>query len=327
MLNQRKIALSLFCLFICLHVVRAWLPPERCQMDDKAAQVDPGADSKSSIYNAPVVGNITEITMKQHDNLKKTYKDSKFFGVPIRGFLDSCDKCDYEVYVPNSCTFHTYSPSLLSSVYCQDGVACTLAHTVSTVESYTATEGYNWGVKVSTKFSVGNIFDVGGEASTGGEYSCAFTKGKTTTDNVECSVAAGGDRTLQLYQVRSDMECQFSTVTMKAEQRNGTFIGWGPKDHFTSEERMETEKNFILKARNNKVLPNLDRISDALLEKMQNAFPDYNPYTDIIALWQRPSYPSARFYKVGSVSKGPKKVIPFTNEAGNSVFQYACILT
>lgn len=327
MFIQSKIAIKIIYLVIGLHVALAWLPPERCKQGEKTERLY-STVLNSFTESVPTVGNITEMAINQNINLNETYAHSKFFGVPISGSFYGCNGCSYEIYVPNQCTFYTYSPSLLSSVYCQEGVACKLGRTVSTVDTYTASEGYNWGVKISTKMSfLAKTFEVGGEVSTGGSYSCTYTKSKTKTDNVECSVSSGGGKTLRLYNVQSDMECQFSTVTMVPETRNGKAMAWAPYDYFTDAERKITEDHALIRSVNSLVLPNLDRMSDHLLEKMKNIFPDYNPYTDIVALWRSPSQPSVRYYKVGSTISGIKKVIPFTNEAGDSVYQYACILT
>lgn len=128
----------------------------------------------SCLKNAPV-GNITEIAHNQNEKLKETYKNSKFFGVPTSGFIADCSRCNYTMFVPSKCTFYTSVARPLSSVYCQEGVSCKLAHTVSTTESYTASEGHNWGVKLSSKLSVpGKVFDVGGEVSGGGSYTCMY---------------------------------------------------------------------------------------------------------------------------------------------------------
>lgn len=324
---RNQMALTAMYLFIGLHMVLAWLPPERCTQDQKRAPVVP-IDTKSFARSAPTVGNITEIAVNQNMNLNATYGNSSFFGVPVKGYYNGYDGFSYEIYVPNECKFYTYEPSILSTVYCQEGVSCKLGHTVSTVNTYGSSEGYNWGVKVSTKMSfLEKTFEVGGEVSTGGSYSCTYSKGRTTTDNVECSVSSAAGKTLQLYNVQSDMECQFSTVTMVPEERNGKKLAWAPYDHFTDADIQMSEDRALIKSVNRLVLPNLDVMSVTLLEKMKNVFPDYNPYTDIIELWRRPSQPSVRYYKVGSVTPGVRKVIPFTNRAGDSTYQYACILT
>lgn len=333
MFIQSKIFLNIVYLVISLHVVLPWLPPERCKQGDKT--------KRATIINSfaefvPTVRNITEIALNQNINLNETYNNSKFFGVPISGYYDGCEWCNYLVYVPNRCTFYTYNPRLLSSVYCQEGVACKLGHTVSTTESYSASEGYNWGVKVSAKLSLWSVFDIGGEVSSGSSYSCTFTKSRTKTDNVECSISNGGGKTLQLYNVQSDMECQFSTVTMVPEGRNGKHGDWTLYGNFTNDDIKMTEdyaivtSSFTFWPSQYYVLPNLDRMSDHLLEKMKNLFPDYNPYTDMVNLHhpeKEVKLLNVLYYKEGSSTPGIKKVIPFTNEDGDSIYEYACILT
>lgn len=142
-----------------------------------------------------------------------------------------------------------------------------------------------------------------------------------------CTFASGGGKTLQLYSVHSDMECEFGTVTMVPDKSNGKYTAWAPDDYFTVEERKITENNAIIKSWNSLVLPDLDSIPDQLLQKMKSIFPDYNPYTDIVALWRRPYQSFVTFFKESGDTAGNKKVIPFTDEVGNSVFQYACVLT
>lgn len=100
------------------------------------------------------------------------------------------------------------------------------------------------------------MFEVGGEVSSGGTYTWAFTESRT--DSVECAVASGNRKTLSLYNVESDMECQFNTVTMVPDTRNGKRIDYGPFDSFTVAERKVTETDPIIISGNKKVLPNLD---------------------------------------------------------------------
>lgn len=325
MFVQSKITLIIVSVVISLHIVLGWLPPERCEQSPRTVRQDPA--SLNSSPKSPPVGNITEIAYKQNEQLKETYKNYTFSGVPTSGYFDGCDRCNYTMYVPSKCTFYTNNPRVLSSVYCQEGVSCKLAHIVSTTESYTAFEGYNWGVRFSAKVGLAKTFEIGGEVSVGGSYTCTYTKARTKTDNVECAISSVGGKTLQLYTVHSDMECEFGTVTMVPDTRNGKNIAWAPFDYFTTDERKITEDNAIIKSDNDMVLPDLDKIPDRLLEKMKSIFPDYNPYTDFVALWKSPSQPSVTYFKESSITAGTKNVIPFTNEAGDSVFQYACVLT
>lgn len=334
----------LFLMAINVHVVMvlAWLPPERCKQGsfvrskrDLTAYPNLiiSAPPAVNIAHAPVVNDITRIALNQNKNLNETYTNSKFFGVPIRAWTDYQPLYGYYMYVPNSCTFHTYNPNLLSSVYCQEGVACKLSHTVSTTKSYTASEGYNWGVKLSAKASVLGLFEAGGEASTGGSYTCTYTEGRTTTDTVECSVAgdAAAGKTLQLYNVQSDMECQFSTVEMVADERNNKSSHCAVCQSLTNDERKEIFKAsmviFHYAPISGVMLADADRMSDVICEKMSICYPEYNPYTDLLDFYDESLYDVVIFYKEKRVSAGPKRIIPFTNENGNSVYQYACVLT
>lgn len=275
-----------------------------------------------------LTANITETALKQTKDLNEKYKDAKFFGLPIRG------NCGWDIYAPNSCKFHTYDPQLLASVSCVDGVTCKLTHTVSTIKSYTSPEGHNWGAKFSTKLGLfDKIFEVGGEVADGSTYTCSFTESKTTTDTVECAVGTdNGDKTLQLYNVQSDMECQFSTVWMEHELRDGRFKT--VRDRFLTHKEIETIRLDAILYNNGvdflfAMLPNLDKMSSQVFEKLKNKFPLWNPYTDIIKVMsENEQYIEflIEFYKEGRISPGPKRVIPFTNENGDSIFQYACTL-
>lgn len=116
---------------------------------------------------------------------------------------------------------------------------------------------------------------------------------------------------------------------MSGEDRNGSEYGiaWAPINYFTSAEKAESEKAAIVKSFNGHVLPNLDQVSNALLRKMMGVFPDYDPYADMVSLARSPGQPNVLYFKEESVAPGEKRVIPFTNESGNSVFQYVCIAT
>lgn len=329
-----------------VHAPLTWLPPERCKQEhfvrtkrDSTAYPNfivsaPGVNdhaqiaSSNSIVSAPVVNDITQIALNQNKNLIQTYNNSKFFGVPISGSIAGDIAYSYEIYVPNECKFHTYSPSLLSSVYCQEGVACKLVHAVSTTKSYTSSEGYNWGVKISAKATLfPGVFEIGGEVSSGGSYTCTYTEGRTTTDTVECSVdAAAAGKTLQLYNVQSDMECQFSTVTMVQVIRNGSTVDDNSCADITQNERKSTLENAIIKFWTSLIIPDVDRMPDELWEKIKLCFPYYNPYTDLFDFRYYWMY-AVWYYKEQKVSAGAKRIIPFTNENGNSVYQYACVLT
>lgn len=334
MLIESKIIL----LIIGLHVVLAWLPPERCKQEKflrtkrDSIVYSNFIISAPNALRAPVVNNITQIALNQNKNLNEKYNNTQFFGVPIRVSGDGLIGSNYEMYAPNECKFHTYNPSLLSSVYCQEGVECKLTHAVSTTKSYTASEGYNWGSKISAKASLFG-FEIGGEASKGGSYTCTYTEGRTTTDTVECSVAAdaAAGKTLQLYNVQSDMECQFSTVTMVPDTRSGKIYNFSTCANFTAEDRLLTIKNAIF-GRGfpfMSTLPDIERMSDELWERMKFCYPDYSPYTDLLNfyLFYDSSDLGALYYKQWHVAAGPKRIIPFTNENGNSVYQYACVLT
>lgn len=311
-------------LVIGLYRSTAWQSPERCRT--RSHEYQNSNDYSPSTQPAAVSGNITAIAQDQNRRLNQKYKDTKFLGIPTKGHIDLShhDYIPYNMHVPNSCNFLTHEPRLLSSVYCEEGVACKLAHTVATNETYTSTEGFNWGTRISARVFFYGIFEIGGEASSSGSYTCSFTKSRTMTDNVECTISSAGSSTLQIFNVQSDLECQFSTVTMVPEVRNGNKHAFAPENYFTFMERMHMKSNAIIgDQRSCLVLLNLDRISDALLVKLMKIFPDYNPYTDLVCI-SGSAY--VAYYKIESTAPGIRRVVPFTNEAGDSVFQYACIL-
>lgn len=334
--------ITVWVLICLLNLTLAWLPPERCRQKQKLfASSSGGGDAHSSrddgAHSVLTTNNITEIAHQQTRSLLEKYGDAEFFGVPVRGSLTV--RAVYKAYVPNSCTFHTYDPKVISSVYCSEGVACKLGRSVSTTSSYTASEGYNWGVKISTKLSLfAKVFEIGGEVSTGGTYSCAYTSSGTTSDNVECSIPSGGGKTLRLYSIRSDMRCQFSEVRMHSDTRNGEFYMDLPpgSNLFTDEEMSNIMDNALIRghpnllAINEDFLPDLDKMPDGLLEKLKRTFPDYNPFTDMIEICDShldppETNPSVFYFKPGEITTGIKKVIPFSNEHGDSVYQYACV--
>lgn len=72
------------------------------------------------------------------------------------------------------------------------------------------------------------------------------------------------------------------------------------------------------------MLPNLDKMSSQLFEKLKIKFPLWNPYTDLIMIYGK--FDVLEYYKEESSVPGPRRVIPFTNENGDSIYQYACSL-
>ncbi|CCU55441.1 unknown similar to XecnGV orf72 [Adoxophyes honmai entomopoxvirus 'L'] len=341
-------AILLFCL---INSAMAWLPPERCAQSSKEKpDIIP---IRATILSS----NIEDLAAGQHAELKEKYKQYKFFGVPARmtcdlGFSSKIrnviignysssilksiyneDEASINLFIPYNCNFHTYDPELLSSVACHS-TSCKLSRTVTTIDTYTPTEGYNWGVTIYGKASFLDFLEVGGEATTGGAYSCTYTKGKTTSDLVECSVENDKTGNLLLYNVKSDMKCDFGYLSYILDFNrivNGECVEIS-SNTFTIEE--------ATKIRNSKLdidfepclmtmyMLDMDKISDGLLEKLALGLPKYKPYIDPITM-----------YKVGNVYKAVvvyvkqlksiydlTKIIPFTNKSGNSVYQYACLL-
>lgn len=305
------------------HAVVSWLAPERCSQNSiKVKRYDNYIMETDSIQTKEITINNTVI--EQHQNLLNKYKDIKVYGVPIRGDARSRTYSVYEfkIFIPNNCEFYTHNASLLSSVFCKSGIECELTYTVQTSDSYTSSEGYNWGAKISTKADF-KILEIGGEASKGGEYSCTYTKTKTTSKGVRCAHTSDMDQTLQLYQIKSDMKCQFSEVTMKRDLRNndneaGSSYGDFDKTDIASIKAMQTPWGGV----------DMDKISDALLFKLKTIFPYFDPYRDLLSateITDNHCYVHVYYFYQSSVTRGYQKLIPFTNEDGNSVFQHSCV--
>lgn len=277
-----------------------------------------------------IVANINQTAIKQNEYLKKVYDISKFMGIPIHGSIvcTTESNCYYTKFSPNSFKFYTYQPHLIKSVDCWPIVGCQVAEAVSTVQSYTSSESRNWGVKISSKFSLfEKLFEVGGEVSAGKTYTCAYTKSGTTTTNVECSILPGERKTLQLYEVKSDLECQISKSRWILDTRNGKSSDTSTIDFDRSDILNLVFANHIspIQHENGIFLLNPDNFyaSESLLYKIKKAFPDYNPYTDLI----KPHINSTRviYFKEDFVAPGYKKIIPFSNENGDSIFMHACV--
>lgn len=313
--------IKLFVICCVLTSTLAWLPPERCDQSKTSRRVLTAA----ATTDAGVEPNIEEIAAKQHELLMKTYANHEFLGIPVRGGCGPGEP--YYIYAPHNCTFHTYAPRLLSSVACN--VACKLTHTVSTVDTYTSSEGYNWGAKISSKASFfAKIFEVGGEASTSGSYTCTYTKGKTTTDTVECSESTRKSGHLQLYNVKSDMVCDFGRITLEdlRGEENAIAVA-SPMYYFTKNELEEIEASAAARFEPcSGIMIDTNKISDRLFEKILKVIPEFNPYTDMVSV----NYPhciSVNFLKKSTTVREFRSIIPFTNEGGDSVFEYACMLT
>lgn len=313
-------SLKLLILPIIISVAAAWLLPERCEQGNFRSKRSVRVDNSKTDHVPTLRTSIDEIAANQLRLLNETYKDYKYYGVPSRDIqlvLENDVYNYYKFFAPYKCEFYTHDPNLLASVYCDQNISCKLTETVSTIKSYTSSEGYSWGVKMTNK-----IGEIGGEASVGGTYSCAYTSSKTTTKTVECS-ASVGMKTLQLYLIQSDMKCQFGEFTFKSALRNNrkSATTYYPGPYYANLLSSYSKVfDYILQ------LIDLDTVPDQLLYKLKTDFPHYNPHTDLV---------SFELYDVGRVSvyyydlydfkPSYQKVIPFTGKDGNSVYQYACI--
>ncbi|KAJ2940331.1 hypothetical protein O0L34_g5 [Tuta absoluta] len=314
-----RIALLFICGFVFISSSFAWQPPERCDQSKRTRRALP--DTK----HAEVAPDVDTIATRQHAFLQKSYKDYKFPGVAVEAGCAG-DPSPTFIIAAYNCSFHTYNPRILSSVACHNA-NCKLSHVVSTVDSYQSAEGYNWGVKISSKASFfDKTFEIGGEVSSGGTYTCTYTRGKTTTDTVECSVSESGN--LQLYNVKTDMECDFGRITLEDDYREeDRHLKVSRENYFT-----ESELDKISNAQAaqfdpcGEIIIDPGKISDRLFAKIMKEFPLYNVYTDMIS-WNRPYGITVYYMKKTKTEHEYTKIIPFTTEGGDSVFQYACLLS
>lgn len=325
------------CLFATLSF--AWLSPERC---DQTKRKISRRSTDTSVVLAPIVPKIDRVASVQNRHLNKKYKNYEFVRAPAfvnytNDFINDFgwnDSDPFTIYTGDDCKFHTYGPSLLASVWCDANTACKLARTVSTTDTYASTEGYNWNVKVSAKLSLlEKVIEVGGEVAVGGTYSCAFTQSKAVTQNVECAVAArDNESTLQLYSVKTDMRCKIGSVLMEPELRNGEHRCYS-RDFPESVGKIARESfaHFVYNGRNRGLL-DPSKISESTLRKILKICPLYNIYTDVVGvglyIFSHHDYNEMQifYHKASKMTDGIDTLIPFTNEAGNSEYQYACVL-
>lgn len=316
-----SIKIDIFLIISLLHTAVAWTPPERCRQGSRISPVH--------LIVTPTPYNITEIARNQQRMLLDKYESAQFFGIPIRGRIGLTTKRSsfFTMYIPYSCTIYTYEPRHESSIHCEKGIICGITQTVSTTSPYYSFEGYNWGTKLSTKFSFSEkIFEVGGEVSTFDTYSCTHSKFRTATQNVSCS-ALGEGNMIELYGINSDMKCKFGEVTMVQDRRNGKMGKFAPDHYFTTDELNMVDQNALIKGEG-KYLLNLDKMSDSFVIKMKRQFPYFNPYTDLIETYKPLNRLVVFYFKYGPIiANGIEKVIPFTDENGESVNKLVCVLT
>lgn len=289
---------------------------------------------------------ISDVVKNQKIQLEKKYKNYEFQSIPMRGHqYRQGNSTMLNLYSSYNCSFTTHNARTLSSVVC-DNLQCKLGHTVSTEDSYTSFEGGMWNGKLSlsTKFW---FVEVGAELTHEESYSCTYTKGKTTTETVECELSTGKPGNLILYLVKSDMMCNIGKVTMKKDLRNGTFESYSKdgkgtlfntKDIDEIKESAHIKINCVPRAKTplgekdcdllDTYLIDFVKISDRMQDKLKQTFPYYNPYSDTISiLYETPLVVKVTYYQKASTERDRRIIVPFTNEDGDSIFQFACIFS
>lgn len=302
---------------------------------------------------------ILDLAEKQEQWLKDMYKDYKFHSVPLRGhqwrIMNGPKEITWlELYSPYRCIFKTQKARSLSSVVCQD-LQCKLAHTVSTVATYQTELGIKLSISLIDSFNpsfqlgvdhyivaIGSLeLVMGGQITGETTYTCTYTKEKTTTENVECEVGTGKTGNLQLYIIKSDMECDIGKVTMEKDKRSGkeekSSVLFNIHDITEMKENAAIKLTCALRDFGEKDCDGLDtymidmaRISKRMDKKLRQIFPDIDPYSDTISILnENPSeiLVKVMYYRVDRKVWYRTITVPFSNENGDAVYQYACILT
>lgn len=294
----------------------AWSRPERCLVGDRTV-------AKRSISNAPLINASLITDMKDElaivkRNLDEEYKDFIYSKNPVKARGSGVFQTT--IYGPINCSFNT-QPELLTQFSCQRNVPCSISNEVSTVDTYTAEEGYNWGVKVSAQ-----VFEVGGEVSAGGTYSCSHTKGHTRTVKVECSKPVGEQGVLELYNIKTQMQCSIGSSVLRIVQEG--------KQNDIVKQLSKNEYNTVLNnvIRINRIhasyMIDTDKIPTRLLGKIKKEATRFNPNTDMVYTGQTPVPQLAiDYYRVVEYNEENDANVPFTNKDGNMPHRYVCLFT
>lgn len=326
-----------YCLFATVSF--AWLPPDRCKQAKTV--FERSIYTCTSVSNAPVLNihdnkvNIHEVASRQNSRVNEAYKNVSFERVPAfvkyNGTCKVAFDCSepYEMYTGDDCKFHTHDPRPIASVYCSANATCNLLHSVSTIDTYTATEGYTWNVKVSTKVSViPDFLEIGAEVAVGGTYSCTYTKGRTVTDTVNCGVGARNSASnLNLYHVHTDMICKIGYVLVQRGRPVEISCITIQVPYSVGEEIREGVLHLL--GFPNRALLDPNKISESTLQIILRDCPEYNIDTDPVAFWAcykadclRVSYYEASH----EMPNGKDTIVPFTNGDGDSEYEYACMV-
>lgn len=136
----------------------------------------------------------------------KILQSVKFYEIPTKLNYDFShhDYIPYYAPAPNSCKFLTCDTIKVCSI-----VSLHMNHVFYLLWQQLRLILRQKATKISARVYLFGIFEIGGEASAGGSYKCSFTKSRIMTENVECSVSSTASSTLQIFNVQSDLECQF----------------------------------------------------------------------------------------------------------------------
>lgn len=343
----------------------AWLSPERCRLDvqndesileknssetsiqvdnnfeemqidesykehkysilDATTNVDEERRVKRSTVNAETKKNISEEEERIKNELIELYRDYKHSKNPVKAKHIGVRKI--ELNGPIECALNT-AGEILTSYICQANVSCSITHTVSTIDTYTSIESYNWGVKATSKLiSIDKLLEIGGELSVGGSYSCSFTKSKTNIETVKCDKPVSEEGMLIMYNIKTQMYCSVGTSIIEDEVRQGQeYHIW---KNLSLNEYNTISKNLIrVNGCAFTYMLDTDNVPPILLEKMKREAPLFNPNTDPISVNGLPKPQIAtEYYKITSTNIEYTSKIPFTNENGNMHYTYLCTFT
>lgn len=346
-LKVRKMKFCLCVLIIgALHVTSAWFPSERCVQDP--------ARKKRSHGDIPTVTpteyiSIEEIVNEYHEKVIREYANLTFEEVRLSAKFDNDSMHPHRIKakILHSCKFVTHSSREVEN-FCEPNIECKLVRSVSTSSSYTSSDGYNWGAKVSLKFNLlEKVIEVGGEVSVGGTYTCSFTKGRTETNTVDCSWPTKPiKRKVYIYTVKSDMDCGYGSLAFDEDGRgphriaspsdspyiddSASLSAEAPQDLFS---RYEVE-NYITKDANriegyDLFITDRDSLSSGIYHRILKFAPLFNPVTDIFLAYYRDNYLVFKVRYMAPVESTKtteyRKIIPFTEHDGNAPFMHACL--
>lgn len=340
-----------FCLLVlivaALHLTSAWFPSERCVQQDSVEK----PRLRRDIATVTSLGyiDIESIVNEHHENVLQDYANYTFEGVRLSAKCDNdnMQKLRIRAKILHSCRFVTHS-SLEHSTYCEPNTQCKLIRGVSTLSSYTSSDGYNWEAKVTLKLSLlEKLIEVGGEVSVGGTYTCSFTKGGTETNTVDCSWPISPKRRqVFIYTVKSDMECSYGTLAFDDDKRGPPHIPsrsdspyryysaslspQAPQDLFS---RYEIEKYITIEA--NRIeqydlfITDMDNLPSGIHHRILQFAPFFHAKSDIFMAYYADT---DLFFKVRYLAPVEstrtaeyKTIIPFTGRDGNAPYMHDCL--